>query len=422
MFFKALKPFISRSIDYPFRLLLYLEWLFLGLAIATQLLPVPFDLTLRLPLLPLLWICIFGLMGLRLPTERSRYKALYIAAEFGLVWLTMVSGGAFSAPPMLIAIIVIRSCQMFQYSGRVGITILTCVGLLLVTVQQSQMKDPVLAAFQRMRTLEQFPSEAEIVPLKLTAAFSFGLLLFALLLLINSLLSEHNSRRHLTIAHEKLQQYAQRAENQATLQERNRIAREIHDTLGHTLTAQSIQLENALMFCPTDTEKTQAFLMEAKQLCSQALQDVRQSVATLRSSPTLSRSLEEAIALAAQEFHQTTGIAPTQTIHLTSPLPTEISTTLYRVIQEALMNIYKHSDATQVAIHLLESAQVVTLWVEDNGRGFHPDQNTTGFGIQGMQERISALEGEFHLVSQPGAGCLVIAQLHLFDRQLGIAS
>ncbi|MBW4661136.1 MAG: sensor histidine kinase [Drouetiella hepatica Uher 2000/2452] len=412
---KVLKPLVSQPLNHPFRLLLYLEWLLLGFASLSQILPVPFDVALRLPGLPLLWIFIFGLMGLRLPTERSRHQALYIGAEFGLIWLTIVTGGAFVTLPILIAIIMIRSCQMFQRSGRLGVAILTFVGLLLVTAQQSQMQDPMLEAFKNMQT-KALPSDAEILPLKFTVAFSFGLLIFALLLLVNSLLAEHDSRTQLTIVNDKLRQYAQSAQDQATLQERNRIAREIHDTLGHALTAQSIQLENALMFCPTDAEKTQAFLIEAKQLCSQALHDVRQSVATLRSNPLLGRPLQEAIALAIQEFHQTTGITPTHTLHLSSPLSADISTTLYRIIQEALMNIYKHSSATQVAIHLQESEKEITLWIEDNGCGFHPDQNTTGFGIQVMHERILAMNGEFHLVSQPGAGCLITAQVPL-DRR-----
>lgn len=71
---------------------------------------------------------------------------------------------------------------------------------------------------------------------------------------------------------------------------RNRIAREIHDSLGHALTAQSIQLENALLFCPATAQKTQAFLTEAKQLGTEALKDVRQSVSTLRHNPLHERS------------------------------------------------------------------------------------------------------------------------------------
>ncbi|MBI4783459.1 MAG: sensor histidine kinase [Oscillatoriophycideae cyanobacterium NC_groundwater_1537_Pr4_S-0.65um_50_18] len=411
----ASKTFASQPLN-PLRLLLYVEWLLLGLAAASLILPVPFESRFRLSVLPLLFLFAFALMRLRLPTQQLLPKVLYLGAEFVLIGLTNASGETFHSTPMMLSIVMIRSCQMFNFSGRLAVTVLSFVGLLLTIVQQNQTKDPILEAFKRLQALKAVPSAAETLPLKLSAAFSFGLMLFALLLLVNSLLAEHHSRTQLTIAHEKLQQYAQRAENQATLQERNRIAREIHDTLGHALTAQSIQLENALMFCPPDAEKTQAFLVEAQQLCSKALHDVRQSVATLRSNPALSRSLEGAIALAIKEFHQTTGIAPTHTLHLAGPLPTDVSTTLYRIIQEALMNIYKHSGATQVAIHLQESEKEITLWIEDNGCGFHPQQNMTGFGIQGMQERVLALNGEFHLVSQPGSGCLITAQVPLLDR------
>lgn len=233
-----------------------------------------------------------------------------------------------------------------------------------------------------------------------------------ILLLVNALLAERQSREELLLAHDQLRRYALRIEDQATLQERNRIAREIHDALGHALTAQSIQLENALLFLPPDAEKTKSFLREAQQLGSRALQEVRRSISTLRSNPLQGQSLEVAIAKAVTEFSQTTGITPNCTVQLSQPIPIEISTALYRILQESLTNIYKYSAATQVSIHI-QDLDAIRFQIDDNGQGFDPERNTTGFGLQGMRERTAALGGQFFLTSQPGKGCRITVSIPL---------
>jgi signal transduction histidine kinase len=139
------------------------------------------------------------------------------------------------------------------------------------------------------------------------------------------------------------------------------------------------------VFLPPDAEKTASFLREAKQLGSRALQEVRRSISALRADPLQGQSLEVAIAKTVNEFHQTSGILPDYRIQLSQPIPPEISTALYRIIQESLTNIYKHSAATQVSIHLLESPNAIQLQINDNGQGFNPERNTTGFGLQGMR-------------------------------------
>jgi signal transduction histidine kinase len=252
-----------------------------------------------------------------------------------------------------------------------------------------------------------------VLHLTLNSTLLFGLVLVFVLLLVNALLSERQSRQKLALANDKLRQYALRIEDQATLQERNRIAREIHDSLGHSLTAQSIQLENASMFLPSNIDKAQAFLKEAKRLGSNALREVRQSVAVLRYDPLQGQSLEQAIASLVKDFHRTTGIVPNCRICLSSPLLSDVSIAIYRIVQEALTNIHKHSGATQVIVHLQTKLATVYLLVEDNGRGFKPEQNTTGFGLQGMRERTLALGGQFEIDSAQEVGCRITASFPL---------
>ena len=398
---------MSRSIQlhsHSFRLLLYLEWILLGIVALFEFQPEHTHESLQFPLLTILSLAGFGVMGLRLPKEQLIYKVFYTGLEFALILLPILYEPWMHSSPFLYLIVVIRSCLMFRPQGRLIVTGLAFVSFLIVLFFRYLSHPP-------KSPLEHFKSTLLI--LRLNAAFSFGLILIFLLLLINALLAERQSREQLLIANEQLRQYAQRIEDQATLQERNRIAREIHDSLGHSLTAQSIQLENALMFWHSNAEKAQEFLLEAKRLGLNALQEVRQSIVALHANPLQGQSLEAAIRSLIKEYHQTTGIMPDCTISLTLPLPSEVSTAIYRIVKEALANVYKHSDATQVMVHLLATAQTLSLIVEDNGRGFNLEQNTAGFGLQGMRERAVALGGQFNITSTLEAGCRIVVYVPL---------
>ncbi|HAA30938.1 MAG TPA: two-component sensor histidine kinase [Cyanobacteria bacterium UBA8553] len=439
---------------HPFRLLLYLEWILLGIAIVPRP-PFPLD---RFPhpnfeplslLLTILSIATFGVMGLRLPKGKLLSKVLYTGVGFGLILLAIFAGSQdVRFFPSLLLILVIRSCLIFGLVGRLIVTGLVFISALLILFLQFQNfhdlprppKEPMFQAPISEHVPRGFPVPPPKIPLHpdevatgkdqkllnllLNVAVLFGLVLVFVLLLINALLAERQSKQKLAIANEQLRQYARRIEDQATLQERNRIAREIHDSLGHSLTAQSIQLENALLFLPSNTDKAQTFLQEAKRLGKDALQEVRQSIATLRSNPLQEQSLEDAIASLVEDFRRTTGIVPEcqinlsfivpdSTLKLSLPLPSEINTAIYRITKEALNNIYKHSEATQVTINLQANAEALCLLVKDNGRGFHPEENTTGFGLKGMQERAVALGGKFNIVSEPETGCRITVYIPL---------
>jgi signal transduction histidine kinase len=203
----------------------------------------------------------------------------------------------------------------------------------------------------------------------------------------------------------------QRIEELATLEERNRIARDIHDSLGHALVALNIQMETALTLWKDDPEKAYDFLVEAKQLGSNALKAVRQSVSDMRSDPLQGRVLEDAIAVLAEEFQRTTGTLPEYQIHLNHPLSQPISTVVYRVVQESLTNICKHANATAVNIQIQAVDSMLHLKIQDNGKGFQINANRSGFGLQGMRERVTALGGNLDITSEPGQGCCITASL-----------
>lgn len=407
---------MSRSLP-PLRLLLYLEWLLLGMSTLTVVLLPPIYPSQVSSWLTVFSIFLFGVIGLKLPIHRLSHKVIYTAVELGIVCLPAITSHHIRFTPLLGLIAVIRSCQMFKLWGRLIVASLVyIVNLYIIWLRSKSIIFVRIPVGQAKPMVEQIATNT--ANLVLNNAISFALTLAFVLLLVNAVLSERRSRQELAIAHEKLRQYALRIENQATLQERNRIAREIHDSLGHALTAQTIQLENALILLPSNVDKAREFLKEAKQLAYQALQEVSRSVATLRADPLRGKSLENALIALIQDFRSRTNLTPDWKICLTSSLTPEMSTAIYRILQEALTNISKHSEATQVTIQLESKAGQLHLLVEDNGRGFHPEQNTTGFGLQGMRERSSAFGGNFHIISKPGKGCRIEVVIPMLNSNL----
>jgi two-component system, sensor histidine kinase and response regulator len=212
----------------------------------------------------------------------------------------------------------------------------------------------------------------------------------------------------------------QQIEEMAAIEERNRVAREIHDSLGHSLTALNVQMQAVASLLLTDPTQAQSFLTQAQRLGATAMQEVRDSVRTLRADGQVEKPLAETISSLAEEFRQVIGITPTVETCLAQPVTSSMSKAMYRIVQEALTNISKYAQATQVQIRLvmiendrLDGSNRIKLTITDDGQGFNDQQSTNGFGLQGMQERVAALDGEFHLTTSPGAGCQIQIELPL---------
>lgn len=383
------------------------------MAALTAVLPSPRYQPSQFPLLSILILIGFGAIGLKLPQGKPIYqKVLYTGLEFGIILLpTFLNIRSNRFFPLLCLVVVIRSCQIFKPPGRLIVAGFAFMSFLLILFFREQ--NISIVRYPPVRPLMQEQIRFTVLNLKLNALLFFGLTLVFVLLLINALLAERQSREKLAIANEQLRKYALRIEDQATLQERNRIARDIHDSLGHSLTALNLQLETAIKLWQSNPAKAEMFLKRAKELGSKALQDVRQSVSTMRSEPLQGRALPEAIATLAEEFHSATGILPSCKIYLGRVIPDEVNTAIYRIVQEALTNISKYAAATEVKIQLTTTAIDLHLTIYDNGRGFNLEQNTTGFGLQSMRDRTLALGGNFAIDSTPAAGCCIMADIPL---------
>jgi signal transduction histidine kinase len=243
-------------------------------------------------------------------------------------------------------------------------------------------------------------------PMPAQEALREGVGLFAALVfaaVITELLQrEQQIRRELAEAHEQLRGYAAQAERLATAQERNRVARDIHDGLGHSLTVVQMQVKAARAVLPADPDKADAVLAKAQQQSEEALAAVRRSVRALR-EPRSTGPLPEVLKALAEEV-SATGVPTLLSVSGTArPLPDETQEALYRAAQEGLTNVRKHARATRADLLLDYGEAAVRVEVRDDGTGADGDE-TPGFGLVGLRERAAHLGGRLHFDSAAGKG------------------
>jgi two-component system NarL family sensor kinase len=209
----------------------------------------------------------------------------------------------------------------------------------------------------------------------------------------------------LSIAIERAQLFAKSIQVGA-VEERNRLAREIHDTLAQGLTAITLQLETADALLDGDKVKARTAVQKALSLTRANLEEARRSVLDLRAVPLERHTLREALDdLAHQyaaewnlniEFNATGG---------DRPLPIRIEAGLYRMAQEALTNVVRHAHASHVCVQFTCASDQIELVIEDDGQGFDTEALAKGrFGLVGLNERARLLGGTLEVCSNPGEG------------------
>jgi signal transduction histidine kinase len=210
----------------------------------------------------------------------------------------------------------------------------------------------------------------------------------------------------LEASHHQLQSYAAQVADLAATEERNRLARDIHDSLGHHLAAINIQLEKANAYRDRDTNRSYEAVTHAQRTVQDALKDVRESVSCLRQSgDTFSFHPALGDLIRRMEHHKlAVTLQQTGDSSRYSKLKLMI---LYRVIQEGLTNVHKHANASQVTLTLDFGRESVSLDLTDNGSGFDvaawqtQGNATTSNGLIGLQERLSLVDGSLDITSQP---------------------
>ena len=201
----------------------------------------------------------------------------------------------------------------------------------------------------------------------------------------------------------------------AAVEERNRLARDLHDSVKQQAFAVSAQLSAARKLLRRDADKTEERLAEAERLSEQLRQELSALVRELLPLDVLHKGLAASLQEYTSHWSRQNNIPveiQAQAVEAGSSdasLPPEVQLALFRVAQEALSNIARHSQASAVQIHLNLDEEQVCLSIADNGQGFNPQNLSNGYGLKSMRERLSALNGHIHIESAPGKGTTILA-------------
>ena len=203
-------------------------------------------------------------------------------------------------------------------------------------------------------------------------------------------------------------------------EERRTISRELHDEVGQSLSALLVDLGNVLATVPEENIPARRLLDTVKKLAEQSLQSVRNRALLLRPSMLDDFGLVPALRWQTREASRRTGtIIELAAEETADELPDDYKTCVYRVVQEALNNVLKHSDAQSVQIVVRQEKDRLLLSIQDDGKGFDV-RHTRGLGLVGMEERVRHLGGVFVIQSKPGQGTHLRVDLPLRGESSGL--
>jgi NarL family two-component system sensor histidine kinase LiaS len=196
----------------------------------------------------------------------------------------------------------------------------------------------------------------------------------------------------------------------ATLEERNRLARDLHDSVKQQVFAISMQIASTRILLKRDVDAAGQRLEKAEKLVHQAQQELTSLIRELRPVALEGQGLVAALRELLPQWSQQTDIVATIKVEGSAVLPLTVEEALFRVAQEALSNIARHSSANLVQMTLILNDETITLTIQDNGQGFDPARlDRRGVGLHSMQERMKILGGDLQVKSAPGKGTLIVA-------------
>ncbi len=359
----------------------------------------PFWLTALLTTVLLLWHAVGMALIYRQMTTWEAYAGVRFLIIVGdaLLWMVLVN----ISPAFYLALFGLFS-QVFRHLpiryAAVAILLLT-VGIISEQVADSanplSLTDPLLWLFGFI-----------------------GLATILLGLWVSAIIGQSTRRRELIEELEATQAELAAAERrEGTLEERQRLAREIHDTLAQGFTSIVLHLEAADQALPDDLESLQRHLDQARATARESLDQARRVVQDLRPDLLEQQSLPDAIERTAARFQAESGLrVGSQTTGTPVPLHPEIEVTLLRATQEALNNVRKHAQATAVQVTLSYMGDTLILDVQDDGVGLAgaaPSPFAGGYGLQAMEERVQQCGGEVMIESEPGEGTTVVVTIPL---------
>lgn len=332
-------------------------------------------------------IIFFGLSFI-FPIERPLWqRRVYVALE---ILLIIIAQMLWIELDIILYFLLIKSCFLLSRREVLFTVVITGIGYLMsVTWKMPLVARWVIETTRSSNWRELYKPQAIILG---TFVEYMGISLFVILLGF-VIVAERRSRQ-------TAQALTYEVQILAAALERSRIARDIHDSLGHSLTTLNVQLELVQEMRQRDPNCASQALSNAQLLASQCLENVRRAVQTVRQQDF---NLNEALNALIEQVRQNQSLTIQSKVNL-PPLPLQTSHQLYCIVQEGFTNIQKHAHASCVKLRGKVVSDSIILELEDDGQGFDPTQLHEGYGLRGMYERVNMLGGKLKIDSALGEG------------------
>ena len=302
------------------------------------------------------------------------------------------------------------------------------IGLIILVILFLCTNDHVVSAFVPITSFERYlyPYTAQSASLfqgtasALSTSVLILFLVYILFLIQDQMLESAQMRRindELRTLNHQLEEMADVREKMGETRERNRLAREIHDTLGHTLTGLSTGIDAAKTLLQRDPDMAIEQLDILSATAREGLKDVRRSVRKLRPDALENHTLKGALETMIEEFMRSSGVKVSYVCHLDSlDFQPDEEDTIYRIVQECMTNSVRHGHASRIYISFGKDQDSLILIIEDDGKGCVDIQE--GFGLHHMKERIALLNGNVRFYGRDGFEVLVELPLRKEDERI----
>lgn len=340
---------------------------------------------------------LFVALSFCLPVERSLWqRRVYLWVEiFALLATRLFSHWGLD---LFLWLVLVKSCFLLGRREVIFTAIASGVvwQMALAKYAFTYLSRPIEEAQAEVTAMYEIPQSIQVLDFVLNSTSIFIAISSLIIFLCLTIISERKSRQREAAL-------TQEVELLAADLERTRIARDIHDSIGHTLTSLDVQLELAQRLYERDSAQARRAIDTSKMLSGQSLQEVRRAVATLREEAF---DLNVALADLINPLKANPDLMVESKLSLPE-LPLQVSHQLYCIIKEGLENIRRHAQARVVNLHSWTTPENIVVSIEDDGMGFDVLQPVSGFGLRGMRERSQSIGGQMAVESTPGEGTRV---------------
>ena len=381
---------------------------------------IPLPATLILGGTLLLYPMLLGVMQLRGHVREKPWSALAFLLLESVICMALLRLTSFAGNQIFL-LVAANMLTLTRDRKNRGIGLIILVILFLFT------NDHVVSAFVPITSFERYlypyTAQSSLFQGTASALSTWVLILFLvyiLFLIQDQMLESAQMRRindELRTLNHQLEEMADVREKMGETRERNRLAREIHDTLGHTLTGLSTGIDAAKTLLQRDPDMAIKQLDILSATAREGLKDVRRSVRKLRPDALENHTLKGALETMIEEFMRSSGVKVSYVCHLDSlDFQPDEEDTIYRIVQECMTNSVRHGHASRIYISFGKDQDSLILIIEDDGKGCVDIQE--GFGLHHMKERIALLNGNVRFYGRDGFEVLVELPLRKEDERI----